>query len=98
MIFIFCGRKLSHKLPMAGTSQLFCSEAALRNELVRVASQKGLVLIPHPHEGVALSVASDQIKTHDLPRCDLPASRCIYRALAWLPFVDDKADQADFYN
>lgn len=32
MIFIFCGRKLSHKLFMAGTSQLFCTEAALGSE------------------------------------------------------------------
>lgn len=31
-------------------------------------------------------------------RCDLPASRCICRALAWLPLVNVKADHAGLYN
>lgn len=34
---------------------------------VLVASQEGLFVIPHPHEGVALSLASHQIQTHHLP-------------------------------
>lgn len=66
---------------------------------VLVASQEGLLVIAHPHGGVALSLASDQIQTHDLAEL---WSSCLevylHRALAWLPPGKVKADQADLYN
>lgn len=64
---------------------------------VLVAHQEGLFVILYPHKGVALSVASDQIKSHDLQEM---RSSClkVYLQSSWLPLVNVKADHADLYN
>lgn len=66
-----------------------------------VGGQSGGVVCNSPSPQRCCFVTGFRPDTYKLMiyhRCDLPASRCIYRALAWPPLVDVKADETDLYN